>query len=155
MNSDVITLEASDPDSPALMYIIQSGNDGIYFRINSNTGLIQTARALDREQVAVFSLQVTASDQDGNIGETTLQISIADVNDEAPIFLQPSYYARVPENSPAGTQVLPVSLMLFHILIAITSVWNVQFQQFKHLLVACNELFHLIHLTQKYFSTQI
>ena len=28
-------------------------------------------------------------------------------------------------------------------------------QQFKHFSVANNELFHMVHLTQKYFSTQI
>ena len=125
MNSDVITLEAADPDSPALLYSIESGNNGIYFSINPTTGLIQTARALDREQVAVFTLQVAASDEDSNIGRTTLQISLMDVNDEAPIFLQPSYYARVPENSPAGTQVLPVSdgLALFLISIYISVQW--------------------------------
>ena len=42
--------------------------------------------------------------------------------------------------------------MWFHIAIAITSVWKVQFQQFKHFSVACNELFHMVHLTQKMFS---
>ena len=111
MNSDVVSLQANDPDdSSTLTYSIESGNNGLYFRINSNTGLIQTARSLDRETVSVFSLVVAARDSDGNIGTTTLQIRLIDVNDEAPVFLQSSYYARVPENSPTGTQVLPVSV---------------------------------------------
>ena len=45
--------------------------------------------------------------------------------------------------------------MWFHIWLAITSIWKVQFQEFKHFSVACNELFHMVRLTQKYFSTQI
>ena len=47
--------------------------------------------------------------------------------------------------------------MQFYItfLSAIISVWMVQSQQFKHLSVAYNELFHMVHLTQKCFSTQI
>ena len=43
----------------------------------------------------------------------------------------------------------------FHIRLAITSVWKVKFQQFKHFSVANNEFFHMVHLTQNYFSTQI
>ena len=31
----------------------------------------------------------------------------------------------------------------------ITSVWKVQFQQFKYFSLANNELFHMVHLTQK------
>ena len=42
-----------------------------------------------------------------------------------------------------------------HILLAITSVWKVRFQQFKHFSVACDELFHMVRLTQKCFPTQI
>ena len=110
MSSDVVTLEATDPDSPVLTYSIESGNDGLYFSINPATGLIRTARSLDRETVSVFSLQVAARDQDNNIGTTTLQVRVLDVNDEAPQFLQSSYTARVPENSPSGMQVLPVSV---------------------------------------------
>ena len=41
-------------------------------------------------------------------GITTLQVTITDVNDERPQFVQDTYFAQVPENSPQGTQVLPV-----------------------------------------------
>lgn len=112
MNSDVVTLEADDPDVPdslTLTYSIESGNEGLYFRINPSTGLLQTARSLDRETQAVFTLQIAAQDRDGNTGTTTVQIRLIDVNDEVPIFLESSYYARVAENSQPGTQVLPVS----------------------------------------------
>ncbi len=111
MNSDVVSLTANDrDDSSTLTYSIESGNEGLYFRINPITGLIQTARSLDRETVSVFSLEIAARDSDENIGTTTLQIRLIDVNDEAPLFLQSSYYARVAENSPPGTQVIPVSV---------------------------------------------
>ncbi len=109
VNNDVITLTANDPDSTVLTYSIEQGNDELYFTINPLTGLIQTARSLDRETVALITLVIASRDEDSNTGTTTLQIIISDVNDVAPIFLQSSYYARVPENSPPGTQVLPVS----------------------------------------------
>ena len=43
---------------------------------------------------------------------------------------------------------------LFQVRLTITSVWKVQFQQFKHFSVACSELFHMARLNQKCFSTQ-
>jgi len=111
MDTTVATLTATDPDSPpsSLRYFITAGNDGGYFKINMTSGLIQTARSLDREQVPLFSLSVTAQD-DGTppgTGTTTLQVTILDVNDERPEFQEAVYYASVPENSPQGTQVLP------------------------------------------------
>ena len=45
--------------------------------------------------------------------------------------------------------------MQFHIQLAISSVWKVRFQQFKHFSVACNDLFHMVHLIHKWFFTQI
>lgn len=110
MDTTVINLEATDLDSSSLSYAIVRGNEDGYFKINTLTGVIQTARSLDREQVAVVHLGVSAMDRDSNTGNTTVQVTIQDVNDEAPQFLQPAYYARVAENSPVGTQVLPVSI---------------------------------------------
>ena len=109
MDTTIITITASDSDSPSLTYAIGGGNDDGYFKINTMNGVIQTARDLDREQVAVFDLLVEARDEDSNQGTTRLQVTVNDVNDEAPEFLQPSYFARVTENSPRGTQIIPVS----------------------------------------------
>ena len=109
MDTTIITITASDSDSPSLIYAIVGGNDDGYFKINAMYGVIQTARNLDREQVSVFDLLVEAQDEDSNRGTTRLQVTISDVNDEAPQFLQLEYFARVTENSPRGTQVIPVS----------------------------------------------
>ena len=46
-------------------------------------------------------------------------------------------------------------VLQFHIWSAISSIWKVRFQQFKHFSIADNELYHMVHSTQKYFSTQI
>lgn len=108
VDTSIITISANDPDSPSLTYTIADGNNEGYFKINPMNGLIQTARNLDREQVAVFNLLVVARDEDANQGTTRLQITVMDVNDEAPRFLQPEYFASVIENSPRGTQINPV-----------------------------------------------
>lgn len=113
VDTSIITITASDSDSPSLTYAIVAGNGEGYFKINAMTGLIQTATSLDRERVAVFDLLVEARDEDLNRGTTRLQVIVTDVNDEAPQFLQPAYFARVTENSPRGTQVIPVSYYIF------------------------------------------
>jgi cadherin 11 type 2 (OB-cadherin) len=109
VDTTIITVTASDSDSPSLIYAIVGGNDDGYFKINTMHGVIQTARSLDREQIPVFDLLVEAQDEDSNRGTTRLQVTISDVNDEAPRFLQSEYFARVSENSPRGTQIIPVS----------------------------------------------
>ena len=45
-------------------------------------------------------------------------------------------------------------LWFVQVRLAITLVWKVQFQQFKHFYIACNELIHMEHLNQKCFSPQ-
>ena len=42
-------------------------------------------------------------------------------------------------------------LSTFHVRLAITSVWKVQFQHFQHFSVANNELFHTVCSTQNIF----
>ena len=116
VDTSIITIPATDSDSPSLTYAITEGNEDGYFKIDTKSGLIETARSLDREQVATFNLLVVASDEDSNTGSTRLQIIVTDVNDEAPQFLQAAYFARVAENSPQGTQVNPVSGMMHVVL---------------------------------------
>ena len=50
-------------------------------------------------------------------GTTILQVTILDVNDNAPMFTEVEYFAEVPENSLQGTQILPVSFMHFTVLV--------------------------------------
>ena len=42
-------------------------------------------------------------------------------------------------------------LWFVEVRLAITLVWKVQFQQFKHFYIACNDLIHMKHLNQKGF----
>ena len=56
---------------------------------------------------------------------------------------------------PAKTTLVRVHTLRLYIRLAITSFEKVRFQQFQHFSVAINVLFHMVHLTQKCFSTQI
>ncbi|XP_020860755.1 protocadherin gamma-B5 isoform X5 [Phascolarctos cinereus] len=84
------------------------------FRLESssrNYYKLLTDGPLDREQTPQYNITVTASDK----GKPPLSISktltlhIADVNDNPPVFLQPSYVVYVPENNPSGTSIASVS----------------------------------------------
>ena len=46
------------------------------------------------------------------------------------------------------------SLWFVQVPLAITFVWKVQFQEFKHFYIACIELIHMERLNQKCFSPQ-
>ena len=45
--------------------------------------------------------------------------------------------------------------LVVQVRLAITLVWKVQVQQFKHFYIACNELIHMDHLNQKCFPLKI
>lgn len=80
------------------------------FTINSQTGAIVTSKTLDRETQSGYLLTVTA--KDGGmpaLSDTTdVEISVTDINDNAPIFLKQSYSGSVSEDALVGTSVLQV-----------------------------------------------
>ncbi|XP_056677709.1 protocadherin gamma-B7-like [Monodelphis domestica] len=120
-------LEDSEPGTVIALFKtrdIDSGSNGeiscyvqsnsIPFRIESsskNYYKLLTDGALDREQTPEYNITLTATDK-GNpplYTSKTLTLHIADINDNAPIFLQPYYVAYIPENNPSGASVTRVS----------------------------------------------
>eukprot|EP00794_Sanderia_malayensis_P006323 gene6323-7047_t len=105
----VVTVSATDVDfgtNSQIAYTIESGNTGGDFSINSVSGLVTTARALDRESVAKFTLTVCASDAGQPIQKicVPLDVSVDDINDNAPTF-QGQKTFMVTENVARGTHV--------------------------------------------------
>ncbi|XP_072486690.1 protocadherin beta-16-like [Notamacropus eugenii] len=68
-------------------------------------------KALDREEQPEFTLILTAADggSPSNSGTAQVRITVVDVNDNAPVFVQPKYQVQIPENSPIGSLILTVS----------------------------------------------
>ncbi|XP_056454757.1 cadherin EGF LAG seven-pass G-type receptor 1-like [Gadus chalcogrammus] len=109
--TSVLQVSAVDRDSGAngrISYTFQGGDDGDGdFFIETYSGNIRTARKLDRENVAVYSLRALALDR----GVPPLralvdvQLSVLDVNDNAPVFLTEEMVLSVPENSAVGSTV--------------------------------------------------
>ncbi|KAL9851678.1 LOW QUALITY PROTEIN: protocadherin-23 [Geothlypis trichas] len=104
---------AKDPDegrNGQVTYHILSGNENKAFVLDKITGLLTTARFLDREVQGRYSLTVMALD-DGSPARSAAQvltIIVLDVNDEAPGFLKPLYESAVPENRDPGEFVVRV-----------------------------------------------
>lgn len=94
-----------------ITYSLASGyGDASEFTINAQSGAIVTTKALDREVQSGYLLTVTARDG-GNpsLSDTTdVEISVTDINDNAPQFFNASYYGSVSEDALTGTSVLQV-----------------------------------------------
>ncbi|XP_021256319.1 cadherin-23 isoform X6 [Numida meleagris] len=110
VSSFVTRILARDADqglNALLTFDITAGNKESAFYINSTTGIVYVNRPLDRERVAEYRLTITVKDNPENIRNARrdfdlLVISIADENDNHPLFTQSSYQAEVMENSPPG-----------------------------------------------------
>ncbi|XP_039692304.1 protocadherin gamma-A6-like [Pteropus medius] len=70
-----------------------------------------TTTVLDREQISLYNITVTATDKGVPPLSTEMLISInvADTNDNPPAFPQSSYSVYVPENNPRGASIFSVT----------------------------------------------
>ncbi|NXL76040.1 PCDGA protein, partial [Leptocoma aspasia] len=109
----VALLHVQDRDSGANGEVRCSLDGDVPFRLQSSHGSyysVVTARELDREQVSEYNVTVRAADG----GSPSLQSSavlalrVLDVNDNAPVFAEERYSARLAENNAAGALVLTV-----------------------------------------------
>lgn len=115
-NMPVIRLKVTDPDfgRNALVTLeIVGGNEGGEFRINPDSGMLYTQKALDAERTSFYTLTVTAIDQ-ANLGvrkqsSAKVKINILDINDNDPIFDDNISTVSINENESAGTFVTKVS----------------------------------------------
>ncbi|XP_041889434.1 cadherin-23 isoform X10 [Corvus kubaryi] len=101
----VLAQDADQGPNALLTFDITAGNTENAFYINSTSGTVYVNRPLDRERVAEYRLTITVKDNPENIRNARrdfdlLVISIADENDNRPLFTQSSYQAEVMENSP-------------------------------------------------------
>uniref|UniRef100_A0A8B9EFI6 Cadherin domain-containing protein n=1 Tax=Anser cygnoides TaxID=8845 RepID=A0A8B9EFI6_ANSCY len=84
------------------------GDPGQDFILDPVSGVLSTARALDREQVAFYTLTVVVQDHGTPPRSATMSVNVRvlDLNDNAPVFAQASYVVEVPEDLPVGALVL-------------------------------------------------
>uniref|UniRef100_A0A3B3CED5 Cadherin-23 n=1 Tax=Oryzias melastigma TaxID=30732 RepID=A0A3B3CED5_ORYME len=114
----VLVVNATDLDASrefgqaSLIYSLEGSSQ---FRLNSRSGEITTTALLDREQKSEYILIVRAVD--GGVGPqqktgiATVNITILDINDNAPMWLDEPYNANVVEMSPINTDVISVTAL--------------------------------------------
>uniref|UniRef100_A0A182QFS4 Protocadherin-like wing polarity protein stan n=1 Tax=Anopheles farauti TaxID=69004 RepID=A0A182QFS4_9DIPT len=118
IGTTVLVVSASDSDvgiNAQITYLLNDESvNGLGanepFTINAQTGAVITNAKLDRESTSGYLLTVTAKDG-GNpsLSDTTdVEISVTDVNDNAPVFKVPLYQATIPEDALIGTSVVQI-----------------------------------------------
>ena len=119
VGATVVTVQSTDADmgsNAALTYsILYTGlNDSsLFFSINSSTGVISLAKALNYEMQKVhhFAVMVT----DGGVvplrQHVTVEVIVLDINDNAPYFMPQMYTAVIPESMNIGNIVAVIKAM--------------------------------------------
>ncbi|XP_066185600.1 protocadherin gamma-A2-like [Sylvia atricapilla] len=109
----VALLHVQDRDSGANGEVRCSLDEGAPFRLERSHGSyyhVLTTRELDREQVPEYNVTVRAADGGSPALQSSavLALRVLDVNDNAPVFAEERYSARLAENNAAGALVLTV-----------------------------------------------
>ncbi|KAG5855651.1 hypothetical protein ANANG_G00051370 [Anguilla anguilla] len=107
-------IEARDGDTginQPIIYSISAVSPSDYtssFTIDAVSGIITVVNSLDREEVAMVTVNIKAAQSDDSLktAQAVVSVTVEDVNDNAPEFDQSGYSATILENSPDGSLVL-------------------------------------------------
>ena len=111
IGKSILQINATDLDFGKLTYSIESKTIELPFTINATTGIIVPTKSLDRESTAEYPFSVTASDSGIPIlsSSTTVKISLADINDNRPMFQNKSVTVYLPENNKENAEIIRVT----------------------------------------------
>uniref|UniRef100_A0A672KD99 Protocadherin Fat 3-like n=1 Tax=Sinocyclocheilus grahami TaxID=75366 RepID=A0A672KD99_SINGR len=105
----ILGINASSPEGQSVLYTITHGDPGTLFSIGFDTGVISVIAALDYETSPSHRLIVRATDcLTGARAEVDVEVTVLDVNDNPPVFEQPSYKTVISESAMIGTAALQV-----------------------------------------------
>ncbi|KAM8829797.1 cadherin EGF LAG seven-pass G-type receptor 3 isoform 2-T2 [Synchiropus picturatus] len=113
--TSVLQISATDRDAHAngrVQYTFQNGEDGDGdFTIEPTSGIVRTVRRLDRESVPFYELTAYAVDRGVPPQRTPvhIQVTVLDVNDNAPVFPADDFEVMVKENSAVGSVVAQIT----------------------------------------------
>ncbi|KAM6977742.1 cadherin EGF LAG seven-pass G-type receptor 3 [Aplochiton taeniatus] len=113
--TSVLQISATDRDAHAngrVQYTFQNGEDGDGdFTIEPTSGIVRTVRRLDRESVPFYELTAYAVDRGIPPQKTPvhIQVTVLDVNDNAPVFPADDFEVLVKENSAVGSVVAQIT----------------------------------------------
>ncbi|XP_058790848.1 cadherin-related tumor suppressor [Phymastichus coffea] len=115
IGTKVLTVRAIDkdvrPQNNQFSYSIITGNVGQAFKVDPQSGDVETAKLLDRETISSYELIIGAIDTGSppQTGSATVRIDLTDVNDNGPTFDANQVVGYVSENEPAGTSIMTLS----------------------------------------------
>ncbi|XP_035264236.1 cadherin-related family member 2 [Anguilla anguilla] len=97
----IATITATDPDTEdegKLIYSLASGSILQYFTVDPKNGSVMVnSENIDREIRSSYTATLQASDTAGRMGFTTLEITILDINDHAPVIMRDKYEEFIKE----------------------------------------------------------
>ncbi|XP_049865459.1 fat-like cadherin-related tumor suppressor homolog [Pectinophora gossypiella] len=113
VGTEILRVRATSRDTGVnadVYYSLVGGDDRDDFTIDRGTGALSIARPLDYERRREYFLTVQAIDGGSPplSDLATVNVTVEDSNDNAPVFTQASYGARVREDAAAGTRMLQV-----------------------------------------------
>ncbi|VVD04616.1 unnamed protein product [Leptidea sinapis] len=116
IGANVLQVSATDIDDGAngrVRYSIDCGDDNRDFSISEDTGVVRVAKNLNYERKSRYVLTIRADDcaeDDARFDTAELSISLQDINDNPPTFLDSPYLSYVMENviPPNGGFILAV-----------------------------------------------
>ncbi|XP_064527919.1 cadherin-related family member 2 isoform X2 [Pseudopipra pipra] len=105
----ISTITAYDPDSGVwgqITYRLLPDDILKIFTVDNMTGtlLVKDGKLLDRETRSVYYATLQARDGGGQVGTTLLEITLLDINDNAPVIIG-SYFISVEEGQNISTQI--------------------------------------------------
>lgn len=103
LNSTIVQFKATDGDAgfnSKLVYVISSGNEDGCFSIDTFNGDLKLVCPLDRETKQFYILNITVFDlgTPQKLACKLIAVNVMDVNDNPPLFSQPRFVIRIPEN---------------------------------------------------------
>lgn len=108
-----VTAEDFDGDTGAFIeYSLVDTEGTLSFGINNLTGIVYTIDSLDRESVDSYQFTVVASNPLGSpvlSSNVAVTVTVLDINDNAPVFVQENYIAAITTGFEIGNQILTVS----------------------------------------------
>lgn len=115
IGTKVISVKAVDkdvrPQNNQFGYSIIGGNVDQGFKVDPQTGQIETSRKLDREKTSTYSLVIGAIDTGipPQTGTTLVKVHVTDINDNGPTFEANNLIGFVSENEPSGTSIMTLT----------------------------------------------
>uniref|UniRef100_A0A0N5A395 Cadherin n=1 Tax=Parastrongyloides trichosuri TaxID=131310 RepID=A0A0N5A395_PARTI len=115
IGTTILSIFAQDKDSGEngkVEYFIQPSVGSDHLKINSHSGVIQTAKKLDREELSLIRFKVFAKDHGipSFNASAYVEISILDINDNVPTFDKSEYHVYINEN-----EIIPYSLIKLNV----------------------------------------